>query len=179
MFFTASKSYNYYIGNFLLHQSVIYTALRKTNLNFKEYYYFSQIDTFIDYLERKNHPKVFQIWCSIPRIVPIKWKTDFNGVDCGIFVMRHMEMYIGEEEFLHELHTEGAGLKGQLKILRAKYLAKILLQDLNLKKKNLIKEAEAFGKKQGKKSKIISQVDVKVDQNLIERFSETLVKALE
>lgn len=23
------------------------------------------------------------------------WQTEMNGVDCGIFVMRHMETYIG------------------------------------------------------------------------------------
>ena len=64
-------------------------------------------------------------------------------------------------------------------MLRAKYLAKILLKDLNTLKKKLIKDAEAFLKKQEKKSKIITQNDVKVDANLMKMFNETLEKTLE
>ncbi|PWA62256.1 hypothetical protein CTI12_AA365670 [Artemisia annua] len=124
------------------------------------------IDTFIIYLERKKHPKLGELMLADARMVPIKWNTTYNVVDCGIFVMRHMEI-------------EGAALKSQLKMLRAKYLAKILLKDNNLKKKKLIKESEAFGKKQEKKSKILTHIDVKVDENLMKRFNETLVKKLE
>lgn len=73
---------------------------------------------------------------SKPRMVPIKWKSTDNCVDSGIFVMRHMETYIGYDLFLDDLHMEDASRKGQLKMLRAKYLAKILMKDLNLKKRN-------------------------------------------
>ena len=76
-------------------------------------------------------------------------------------------MYVGEDVFLNELQSEVVHLKSQLKMLRAKYLAKILLKDLNLHKKKLIKDAETFGKKQGKKSKILTHIDVKVDTNLM------------
>ncbi|PWA72729.1 hypothetical protein CTI12_AA262800 [Artemisia annua] len=137
------------------------------------------IDTFVNYLERRKYPKVAEIWLAIPRMVPIKWMTTYNAVDCGIFVMRHMEMYVGEDVFLNELQKEGGALKSQLKMLRAKYLAKILLKDLNLHKKKLMKDAEAFAKKQGKKSKILTHIDVKVDENLMSRFNETLVRTLE
>ena len=163
---------------YLLHHKFI-RLIQKTKFNLTESYYFSQIDTFINYLERRKHPKIADIWLASARMVPIKWKTTYNGVDCGIFVMRHMEMYAGEGVFLSELQREGAALKAQLKMLRAKYLAKILLKDLNTLKKKLIKDAEAFLKKQEKKSKIITQNDVKVDANLMKMFNETLEKTLE
>ncbi|PWA45821.1 ulp1 protease family, C-terminal catalytic domain-containing protein [Artemisia annua] len=127
----------------------------------------------------KKHPKLGELMLADARMVPIKWNTTYNVVDCGIFAMRHMEMYAGEGVFLNELQREGAALKSQLKMLHAKYLAKILLKDINLKKKKLIKEAEAFGKKQAKKSKILTHIDVKVDENLMKRFNDTLVKTLE
>lgn len=113
-----------------------------------------------------------------PRLVKIKWKTTY-GVDCGIFVMRHMETYLGHEVFCYELQKEDEAQKGQLKMLRAKYLAKILLKDLNLKKMELVKAAEAFGKRQAKRSKILSHIDVKVDENLMKRFNDTLVKTVQ
>ena len=104
--------------------------------------------------------------------------TKYNGVDCGIFVMRHMETYLGHEDFCHTIQTEGVHQKAQMKMLRAKYLAKILLKDFNLKKKELMKAAEAFGKKQAKSSKILTHTEVKVNENLKKRFNETLVKTL-
>ena len=104
--------------------------------------------------------------------------TKYNGVDCGIFVMRHMETYLGHEDFCHIFLMKGVHQKAQLKMLRAKYLAKILLKDFNLKKRELMKAAEAFGKKQAKSSKILTHIDIKVNENLIKRFNETLVHTL-
>ena len=64
-------------------------------------------------------------------------------------------------------------------MLCEKYLAKILLKDINLKKKELQKIAEAYGKKQGKSFKIVTNTEVIVDQDLMKRFNETLVKTIE
>ena len=108
------------------------------------------------------------------RIVNIKWKTSYNDIDCGIFAMRNMETYIGDEEFTHVLNKEFHLREGQLKMLRAKYMAKILYKDLNIKKNELKKAAESFGKKQAKSSKILCDNDVRVDKNLVKRFKETL-----
>ena len=166
----------------LVHLSSISSASqgnKKNKINLTKSYYFSQIDSFINYLEKIKHPKIAEIWLSIPRMVPLKWKTTYNAADCGIFVMRHMEIYAGEDVFLFELQDEGVHLKQQIKMLRAKYLAKILLKDLNEQKKKLMKDAEAFCKKQGKKSKILTHVDVKVDANLMKMFNDTLIKTLE
>ncbi|PWA93877.1 ulp1 protease family, C-terminal catalytic domain-containing protein [Artemisia annua] len=113
-----------------------------------------------------------------PRIVKIKWKTNYNDVDSGIFVMRHMETYIRNEVFCHTLYKDKATLKGQLKMLRAKYLAKILLKDVNVNKKELIKAAEAFWIKEGKTFKILTHLDVRVDLNMIKRFKEHVLKGL-
>ncbi|GKB13015.1 hypothetical protein Tco_0846938 [Tanacetum coccineum] len=88
-------------------------------------YAISMIDSFINYLERHNHPSIFAIVNANPKQVPMTWKTSNNCVDSRVFVMRHMETYLGSEEFCQEDAVE----KNQLYILRAKsiHLAFILL----------------------------------------------------
>lgn len=66
-------------------------------------------------------------------ILDIEWATTNNYVDCGIFVMRHMESYKGNglAGFETQFQVEGAGQKKQLDDLRGKYVAKIILSDFN------------------------------------------------
>ena len=56
--------------------------------------YFSQIDSFMDYLERNKHPKWYKFFLVQPKQVMINWKTIYNDVDCGVFLIRHMETYV-------------------------------------------------------------------------------------
>lgn len=107
------------------------------------------------------------------------WRTTFNGSDCGIFVMRHMETYVGRGIFLHELKKESVGQKVQLKLLRAKYLTKIILMDFNEEKAKVLKEAEEYVKKQPKAFKIIMDDNVKVSQEMFKTMNERVLKMLD
>ncbi|KAL8227417.1 hypothetical protein R6Q59_000098 [Mikania micrantha] len=50
---------------------------------------------FLMYLHLMGHPKATEIEsCQIEKL-RISWATTNNFVDCGVFVMRHMEMYMG------------------------------------------------------------------------------------
>nr|GEW13682.1 ulp1 protease family, C-terminal catalytic domain-containing protein [Tanacetum cinerariifolium] len=93
------------------------------------------MDSFIDYLERKKYQKCYDLILAKPKIVEIPWKTTYNSHDCGVFVMRHMETYLGKGNFLQELKKEGPGQKVQLNMLRAKYMVKILLMSFNEKRR--------------------------------------------
>ncbi|KAL8249271.1 hypothetical protein R6Q59_006139 [Mikania micrantha] len=63
------------------------------------------------------------------------WRTEFNKVDCGVLLMRHIETYRGflldwdcglcKEEEVNNLQ------KLQLNDLRKMYVTKIILHDLN------------------------------------------------
>ncbi|GKA16008.1 probable serine/threonine-protein kinase roco5 isoform X1 [Tanacetum coccineum] len=50
------------------------------------------IASFNDYLERKAHSKCLEF-----RHVKLPWWTIYKGVDCGVFVMRHMETYVARQ----------------------------------------------------------------------------------
>ncbi|PWA39213.1 ulp1 protease family, C-terminal catalytic domain-containing protein [Artemisia annua] len=107
---------------------------------------FVLINFFCDYLKKKNHPKFHIMRFCKPNILKMAWRTRRNESDCGIFVMRHMETYNGQkvEEWNSGFRNEGEGQKGQLKTLRRKYAAKILLSDENLHRKKIISESIEF-----------------------------------
>ena len=73
-------------------------------------------------------------------------RTLSNFVDCGIFTMRHMETYRGEGHYGHRcgLRTEGKAQKFLLNDLRSKYVAKILLCEINKKKEEVESETESY-----------------------------------
>ncbi|GJR40671.1 ulp1 protease family, C-terminal catalytic domain-containing protein [Tanacetum coccineum] len=96
------------------------------------------MESFIDYLERKKYQKCYDLILAEPKLVEFPWKTTYNSHDCGVFVMRHMETYLGKGNFLQEFKKEGPGQKVQLNILHAKYMVKILLMSFNEKKKTLL-----------------------------------------
>ncbi|GKD55821.1 hypothetical protein Tco_1289208 [Tanacetum coccineum] len=43
----------------------------------------------------------------IPNILKMHWRTTYNGTDYGVFIMRHMETYVGHGIYLEELKIEG------------------------------------------------------------------------
>nr|GEY01685.1 ulp1 protease family, C-terminal catalytic domain-containing protein [Tanacetum cinerariifolium] len=54
------------------------------------------IDSFVDYLEINSHPKCYELLGAEPKFIELAWSTKYNSVDCRIFVMRHMETYVGQ-----------------------------------------------------------------------------------
>ena len=81
------------------------------------------------------------------------WRTTKNPVDCGVFLMRHMETYNGEDE-----KTWNCGFANQeekqpeqIEDLRRKYAAKILLHDINEARDLVQKQVEEYMKLPGPK----------------------------
>ncbi|GKB24045.1 hypothetical protein Tco_0863446 [Tanacetum coccineum] len=106
------------------------------------------MESFIDYLERKKYQNFYDLILAEPKLVEFPWKTKYNSHDCGVFVMRHMETYLGKGNFLQEFKKEGPGQKVQLNMLRAKYM-------------------------------VLTGNDVRVDEELLKRFNETVIKTID
>ncbi|PWA45563.1 Peptidase C48, SUMO/Sentrin/Ubl1 [Artemisia annua] len=106
------------------------------------------VSLFEDYLLHKNNPNYYQMVAGPNTILPMGCRTTNNFIDCGVFVMRHMETYKGEgsDGDLCCLSKEGKEQLKELRNLRYKYVAKILLADCNIAKKQFEMEAEAFRK---------------------------------
>ncbi|GJW73489.1 ulp1 protease family, C-terminal catalytic domain-containing protein [Tanacetum coccineum] len=140
---------------------------------------YALMESFIDYLERKKFQNCYDLILAEPKQVEFPWKTTYNSHDCGVFVMRHMETYLGKGNFLQEFKKEGPGQKVELNMLRAKYMVKILLMSFNEKKKTLLKETQANIKMKPKSSNMLTGNNVRMDEELWKRFNETVIKTID
>ncbi|KAD6794592.1 hypothetical protein E3N88_05488 [Mikania micrantha] len=63
-----------------------------------------------------------------------------NAADCGIFVMKHMEMFMGSHcrNFDCGFKTSEKHVRTQIQTLRKKYACRILLSDINVQKQKLL-----------------------------------------
>ncbi|KAK9078396.1 hypothetical protein SSX86_002453 [Deinandra increscens subsp. villosa] len=94
---------------------------------------------FAGYLKKTNHPRANEMnrW-PINRML-MSWRTKNNHIDCGVFIMRHMETFEGTElrEWKFVLSNEGPDQTRELEDLRIKYVTKILLHEINTYKKHV------------------------------------------
>lgn len=132
--------------------------------------FFSQVDSFVEYLRKKGHPKCSELLKAKPK--HLKLNHSFVGNDSGVFVMRYMETYLGRGTFSHDLKEEEEGLKRQLKMLRVKFLTKMILLEINDQREVILKEANAFVKKQKESSKLVTNDNVNDNQDLLEKITE-------
>ncbi|KAD4179190.1 hypothetical protein E3N88_27781 [Mikania micrantha] len=89
-------------------------------------------DIFVRYLERIKHAKTDEIHAARIQKVQIPWATKTNAVDCGVFLMRHMEKFMRiREQFNYGFSTNGKKKKCQLNMLRKKYLVHVIKSEVN------------------------------------------------
>ncbi|MFS7912147.1 putative Ulp1 protease family catalytic domain, papain-like cysteine peptidase superfamily [Helianthus anomalus] len=56
------------------------------------------VNVFMKYLRSVHHPKCLGFEPVISKRLEIEWATVGNSVDCGVFAMRHMEIWFGESD---------------------------------------------------------------------------------
>lgn len=103
---------------------------------------------FKQFLTIINHPRLKSFQVMKMERLEMDWQTLNNSVDCGVFLMRHMEVYRGggSDNFPGDLEPELDGQAPQLAELRKKYVAKILLSDFNLCKASFLKTLDEYDK---------------------------------
>ncbi|KAL8228645.1 hypothetical protein R6Q59_000552 [Mikania micrantha] len=100
-------------------------------------------DVFANYLLTQDHQSALKIHHLTPILVDLSWKITNNGVDCGIFSMRHIETYMGGgvKKWKTGLLQECEAQNKQLNWLRFKYLCKILLSNVNFLTEDVLVQA--------------------------------------
>ncbi|KAK9053285.1 hypothetical protein SSX86_029918 [Deinandra increscens subsp. villosa] len=97
------------------------------------------------YLESISHPKAKNIKNSTLERLEMAWRTRSNYIDCGLFLMRHMETYMGDNDWKCGFGEEKKGKQGAvIEDLRRKYIAKILLHDINKSKDFVVKDFNKY-----------------------------------
>ncbi|XP_022014209.2 uncharacterized protein LOC110913694 [Helianthus annuus] len=101
---------------------------------------------FGKYLNSFKHKNAKEIYKVEPKKADFKWSTEKNHTDSGVFLMCHMDTYMGEniKEYHCGIFAKCSGQVNQLKVLRRKYATRILLSELNLKKEEILVEANHF-----------------------------------
>ncbi|PWA65859.1 hypothetical protein CTI12_AA302760 [Artemisia annua] len=103
------------------------------------------VHMFEDYMLHENNPNHGNMRESPRMMMETKCRTRNNFVDCGVFVMRHMETFKGDEYGdCCRLSEEGREQIKELCDLRRKYAVKILLADCNNARKQVEIETHGF-----------------------------------
>ncbi|GJQ89477.1 hypothetical protein Tco_0000616 [Tanacetum coccineum] len=106
---------------------------------------FHLISVFDKYISKNSPGRCASIFRNVePERFKMKWRTCENELDSGVFLMSHMDNYFGEAEskwdygFLKESKEQNK----QLKFLRSKYAARILMSENNPYKDEFQKEVD-------------------------------------
>ncbi|KAK9053506.1 hypothetical protein SSX86_030140 [Deinandra increscens subsp. villosa] len=105
----------------------------------------------LSYLKKVDHPKWKEIEKVWPEKLTIGWTTNDNFNDCGVFMMRRMEMFNGSKskEFNCGFPKGKQGKQGKQRMinaLRRKYACKMLTSDAKSYKDKVVWEAKDFYK---------------------------------
>ncbi|KAG6418539.1 hypothetical protein SASPL_120743 [Salvia splendens] len=119
IFFPIYSKRNYYLGCFSLKTGVVDVLDQRDCLGFF-------------YLKSKGFDKLSEIIikeCSM-RLLELPWKTTQATNDSGVFLMRHMETYLGNPAILMTMGLQGVSVR-LLQILRGRYCKDMLLAPFN------------------------------------------------
>ncbi|KAK9049270.1 hypothetical protein SSX86_031763 [Deinandra increscens subsp. villosa] len=103
---------------------------------------------FMNYLMKVGHAKCNELNKVWPEKLEIGWTTTDNYKDCGVFLMRHMEMFCGSKGnmFSCGFPTKKEDVKKKINDLRRKYACKILTSEDNSFRRKVEWEAEDYYK---------------------------------
>ncbi|MFS8016357.1 hypothetical protein Hanom_Chr15g01367641 [Helianthus anomalus] len=84
----------------------------------------------------------------LPHRLDFDWKTSGNKVDCGVFVMRHMETWFGVtvDKWDSGFPLEPGPKKATLTQLRKKYTVKLVTSSVNKYRDRIMAEVVEYWK---------------------------------
>lgn len=128
----------------------------KNNFNF--IYLFPHKLFFSRYLLNVNHKSVLQIQNVEADKLRMNWRSRNNDINCGVFLIRHMKVYMGDRigNWNCGIHKKSSkNYNNQLDDIRVKYLTKIMLCEINIYRKKIIQQSEVFAKKSNEQIKYL------------------------
>ncbi|WOH00546.1 hypothetical protein DCAR_0519912 [Daucus carota subsp. sativus] len=102
-------------------------------------------ECFCHFLECYNIPKYSQLVRLQPEVVSMEWQSMDNNIDCDVFVMRHLETYMGNIfKWKSGLRRERENQKLLLNKLRVIYCHQLLSWVENEKRKNVVESVATY-----------------------------------
>lgn len=106
-----------------------------------------QIRLFLGYLAFVKHPKFDSLRKEVCKRLEMSWRTkEDNCIDSGVYLMRHMESYIGSalKNWKCGFKNEELDQQNQIYELRKKYTSKILKSEINMNKPQVLFEVDEY-----------------------------------
>ncbi|KAK9075777.1 hypothetical protein SSX86_004106 [Deinandra increscens subsp. villosa] len=129
--------------NMKTHTVEVIDSIKSPKKNYKTWPQKMRI-AFVDFLISIGHKEWEEFKSATIDYVDMPWKTQKNFIDCGIFLMRHMETYFGDLKKWKSELSEEKNQNDELKDLRCKYVAKLLTSDINLQNASIVQEMKNF-----------------------------------
>ncbi|PWA54497.1 ulp1 protease family, C-terminal catalytic domain-containing protein [Artemisia annua] len=121
---------------------------------------------FSRYLASHKHKKASDIGTKKITLMKLKWGTKQNVIDCGVFVMMHMEEYGGEalKNWKFDFPKEGQDQQLEIIRMRIKYTTKMLMHELNIHREKINQETFEFASKNTDKALMQSMIREEIDK---------------
>ena len=110
----------------------------------------------------------------------LNWGTKENVIDCGVFLMMHMEHYEGEtaKNWKLEFPKEGADQEMAIIRMRAKYATKMLMHELNIHREKMSEETHEFARTYTDKALKQKMIRDAIDKKIEEQAKEHVKSAI-
>ena len=132
------------------------------------------------YLKSHKHEKAAEIASKKTTVMRVNWATKENVIDCGIFVMMHMEHYNGEtaKNWNLEFPKEGKDQEMEIIKIRIKYVTKMLMHDLNIHREKMNQEAFEFAAKYTDKAAKQQMIREAIDKKKKDQAADHVASAI-
>uniref|UniRef100_A0A803MF38 Ubiquitin-like protease family profile domain-containing protein n=1 Tax=Chenopodium quinoa TaxID=63459 RepID=A0A803MF38_CHEQI len=148
VFFLAVLPDHYYLLYFNFMEGtldVIDNMILSPNVSVKDKYgydFTKMLEAFGEFYEDKKSAIIFTYET---RNVEMRWKSNQNKHDCGVFLMKHMETYEGQCQKQWNSGLEKDNFE-QMKRLLVEYCGKIITSEVNEERKRMLKMARKWSK---------------------------------
>ena len=103
-----------------------------------------QKDMLEAYYKKKNLLEIFEnINKSYIDILSLKWARSSNIKDCGVYLMRHMETYVGKKDSEWNVGFSAHNIK-ILQVLRGRYCYNLIASSYNNQRVPILEVADAW-----------------------------------
>ncbi|GJS22675.1 peptidase C48, SUMO/sentrin/Ubl1 [Tanacetum coccineum] len=128
---------------------------------------------FLEYLQKHQHPCVEKLSKDKPaKVLKMKWKTEKNKIDSGLYMMMHMELYQGESATNWKtdiVQENNRDYEIQMTSMRMRYLTKILIHEMNTKRGFMSGYAKKLSEDNKDEEKVKKMVENGINRKIAEK----------
>ncbi|GKC65877.1 200 kDa antigen p200 [Tanacetum coccineum] len=134
----------------------------------------------LDNEKHDNYNKYKEVFDSVKlskdkpaKVLKMKWKTEKNKIDSGLYMMMHMELYQGESATNWKtdiVQENNRDYEMQMTNMRKRYITKILIHEMNTKRGLMSGYAKKFSEDNKDEEKVKKMVENAINKKIAEKI---------